>query len=182
MAEWYEDDMGGSPLGQVTSRLAGWLGFKDRPSRWAGSGHGRVEANAAGQETRLGTVAGLVRDAATATLIIVLSKKQHAQHRTTCRRHAASLAYPSIGPASGGRPGGPCAHVATDIRPTAHGLDCTYSCRSLRETESNHEWLPASGFQTPDAENSSTRDRRSMRVDVKASDRVPVEVERLVEA
>jgi hypothetical protein len=74
MAEWYEDDMGGSPLGQVTSRLAGWLGFKDRPSRWAGSGHGRVEANAAGQETRLGTVAGLVRDAATATLIIVLSK------------------------------------------------------------------------------------------------------------
>jgi hypothetical protein len=75
MAEWYEDDMGGSPLGQVTSRFAGWLGFKDRPSRWAGSGHGRVEANAAGQETRLGTVAGLVRDAATATPRVLCCRK-----------------------------------------------------------------------------------------------------------
>jgi hypothetical protein len=38
------------------------------------------------------------------------------------------------------------------------------------------------GFQTSHAENSSTRDWRSMRADVKASDRVPSMVERLDEA
>jgi hypothetical protein len=125
LAEWRARRHGEQPTWSSDFQVCVLVGLQGQ-GRGDGlaCGHGRVEANAAAKKRGSGgwrVSCGMRLPPPLSQ--IVHSKTQHAalnymssSCRLTCLLHL-------FGPALRGHPGCPCAHVATDIRPTAHGLD-----------------------------------------------------------